>query len=124
MWLPDGKNLLTLYQDPSTGYVRDQIGLISYPSGQFHAVTKDTNGYGTLTVSADAKTLATVQHRTLRSFYVFPAAGTAQNLPNPSLTQEKDLFRFRLGRNWGLLPDRREATSCACPPTEATRLFS
>ncbi len=94
VWLPDGKNLLALYQDPSTGYVRDQIGMISYPSGQFHAITKDTNGYGSLTVSADAKTLATVQHRTQRSFYQFPAAGTAQNLPNPSLTEEKDLFHF------------------------------
>ncbi len=94
VWLPDGKNLLALYQDPSTGYVRDQIGVISYPSGQFHPVTKDTNGYGTLTVSADAKTLATVQHRTMRSFYTFPATGTGPIIPSPSLTQEKDLFHF------------------------------
>ncbi|HUJ82534.1 MAG TPA: hypothetical protein VLW83_11680, partial [Candidatus Acidoferrales bacterium] len=94
VWLPDGKSVLALYQDPSTGYVRNQIGVISYSSGQFHAVTKDTNSYGTLTLSADAKTLATVQRRTLRSFYVLSAAGTAQNLPNPSLTQEKDLSYF------------------------------
>jgi serine/threonine protein kinase len=93
VWLPDGKNLLATYQDPSTNYARSQIGLMSYPGGQFRAVTKDTNSYTTLTLSADAKTLATVQRRTLRGFYVFPAAGTAGNLPVPTLPQERDLAR-------------------------------
>jgi len=93
VWLPDGKSLLATYQDPSTNYIRSQIGLMSYPSGQFHAVTKDTNSYATLTISADAKTLATVQRRTLRGFYVFPAAGTTANLLAPALPQEKDLAR-------------------------------
>ena len=94
VWLPDGKSLLATYQDPSTNYSRYQIGLISYPRGQFHPVTKDTNSYATLTISADAKTLATVQRRALRGFYVFPPTGTAVNPPNPSLPQEKDLARL------------------------------
>jgi eukaryotic-like serine/threonine-protein kinase len=94
IWLPDGKGMLALYQDASSNYTRDQIGFVSYPGGQLHTVTKDTNGYATLTLSADAKTLATVQRRTLRSFYVFPAAGTSANLPNPSLPQEKDFTNF------------------------------
>jgi serine/threonine protein kinase len=94
VWLPNGKSLLVTYQDPSTNYTRYQIGVVSYPSGQFHPVTKDTNSYATLTMSADAKTLATVQRRALRGFYVFPAAGTAASLPAPSLPQEKDLIRL------------------------------
>jgi eukaryotic-like serine/threonine-protein kinase len=94
VWLPDGKSLLATYQDPSTNYARYQIGLMSYPGGRFHPVTKDTNSYATLTISADAKTLATVQRRTLRGFYLFPAAGTAANLPAPTLPQEKDLARI------------------------------
>ena len=94
VWLPDQKGLLALYQDPSTNFTHFQIGLISYPGGQFHAVTKDTNDYASLTLSADAKTLATVQQRTLRSFYVFPAAGTGANLPSPALPREKDIGDF------------------------------
>jgi serine/threonine protein kinase len=94
VWLPDGKNLLALYQDQSTHYSRYQIGLISYPGGQFHEVTKDTNNYASLTLSADASTLATVQQRTLRSFYVFPATGTGTNLPSLALPREKDIYDF------------------------------
>ncbi len=93
VWIPNGKSLLVTYQDASTNYSRYQIGVVSYPSGQFHPVTKDTNSYATLTMSADAKTLATVQRRALRGFYIFPAAGTAANLPAPALPQEKDLAR-------------------------------
>ena len=94
IWLPDGKGLIILYRDPSSGYTRYQIGQVSYPGGQFHAVTKDTNSYGALTLSADAKTLATVQQRTLRNFYVVPTTGTGANIPAPTLPQEKDLGYF------------------------------
>ena len=94
VWLPGGKGLLAIYQDPSTHYTRNQIGLIPYPSGQFHAVTNDTNNYRSLTLSADAKTIATVQQRTLRTFYVFPATGTDVNLPSPALRNEEDIGGF------------------------------
>ena len=94
VWLPGGKGLLAIYQDPSTHYSRNQIGLISYPGGQFHAVTKDTNNYPSLTLSADAKTLATIQQRTLEKFYVFPATGTGANLPSPALSDEDDIGGF------------------------------
>ena len=102
VWLPDGKALLVLYQGTSTHYSRFQIGLISYPGGQFHEITKDTNNYRSLTVSADAKTLATVQQRTPRSFYVFPASGTGASAPAPALPQERDFEDFAWAENGGL----------------------
>jgi serine/threonine protein kinase len=94
VWLPDGKGLLALYLDGSTQFTRNQIGFVSYPGGQFHAVTKDTNSYVTLTLSADAKTLATIQQKLLRSLYVFPGAGTGATVPAPSLSQEKNIGDF------------------------------
>jgi serine/threonine protein kinase len=94
VWLPDGKGMIGLYQDPSSHYTRYQIGFIAYPGGQFHAVTKDTNSYRTLTLSGDAKTLATVQQKTLRSFYTIPATGTGADVPAPALPQEKDISDF------------------------------
>ncbi|MGB0035850.1 MAG: protein kinase [Candidatus Acidiferrales bacterium] len=100
-WLPSGKGLVAIYQDASTDYSRNQIGLISYPGGQFHAVTKDTNNYRSLTLSADAKILATVQQRTLRSFYVFSATGTGTNLPSPALPRERDFTDFAWAETGG-----------------------
>ena len=86
-WLPDGRGLLTQYQDLSTGLSHNQIGFVAYPGGQFHAVTKDTNSYESMTLSADAKTIATVQVKRLYSLYAIPANGTTASAPNPALPQ-------------------------------------
>ncbi len=100
IWLPNGEALLGIYQGVA-GSPRTQIGITSIPGGQFQQVTKDTNSYITITLSADAKTLATVQQKTLASFYVFPAAGTGANPPGPALPQDKDVFNFAWAANGG-----------------------
>jgi len=94
VWLPDGRALLGLYQGPATGFSRLQIGVTAIPSGQFQQITKDTNNYSTLTISADAKTLATVQQKTFRSFYSFSVGGTGASLPAPALAQEQGVEDF------------------------------
>ena len=93
-WLPQGNGLLVLYQDKSTGFTRFQIGLISYPEGKFQTVSKDTNSYETLTLSADGKTLATVQRKPFHNFFLFPAGGTGAKPPDPVLTQERNMDEF------------------------------
>jgi Tol biopolymer transport system component len=57
-WTPDGRHLLTFYFKPHTG--QEQIGIVTVPSGEFHAVTNDVNSYSQLALSADGRTLATV----------------------------------------------------------------
>jgi serine/threonine protein kinase len=89
VWLPDGRGLLVQYQDLSTGLSHSQIGFVSYPGGQFQTITKDTNSYESLTLSADAKTLATVQVKRLFTFYSIPANGTAAIAPNSALPQQQ-----------------------------------
>jgi Tol biopolymer transport system component len=76
-WLPGGSWVLIGY-DPK-GYVFEggQLGVLSYPGARFFPVTRDTNDYRSLTVSADAKTAAAVQLRTSRSLYAFDAKGFA-----------------------------------------------
>ncbi len=88
-WLPDGRGLLVQYQDLSTGLNHNQIGFVSYPGGQFHAITKDTNSYESVTLSADGKTLATVQSKSLYTLYAIPAAGTGATSPNPAIPQQQ-----------------------------------
>jgi Tol biopolymer transport system component len=93
-WLPDRRGLLAIY-DRNIGFVtRSQLGFISDPGGQFHTVTNDTNDYGTLTLSADGKTLATVQRKATQILYLMPAAGFSGNPPNPAPAQSKDAAMF------------------------------
>ena len=91
-WMPDSSGLLLQYQDLSTGVNHNQIGYISYPGAQFHSVTKDTNSYESLTISADAKTLATVQSKLLFTVYTIPAAGAGANPPNAVIPQQQKGF--------------------------------
>jgi len=89
VWLPDGRGLLVQYQDLNAGLNHNQIGFVSYPGGQFHALTKDTNSYESLSLSADAKTLATVQLKRVFTLYAIPAAGTRANSPTPVMPQQQ-----------------------------------
>jgi len=85
-WLPGGQWLLAVYRQKGPSYNRAQIGLISPAGGPIQPVTRDTNAYATLTVSADAKTAATVQVRETTSLILLPGGGfTGSMTPQPLL---------------------------------------
>ena len=89
VWEPDGKGLIVAYWARES--LRVQIGVVSNPTGRFHAVTKDTNDYGALTLSSDGKTLATVQQKSTETMHIVPAMGFSGNAPNPVLSQINNL---------------------------------
>jgi eukaryotic-like serine/threonine-protein kinase len=91
-WTPDGRGLLVQYEDATSGF--DQIGYLSYPSGQFHAVTKDTSNYNDVALSTDGKTLATVQSKGFFAFYTLPATGTGATPPPPTIPQQQKGFMY------------------------------
>jgi Tol biopolymer transport system component len=90
-WLPGGQWLLARYDQKGPSYVRSQIGLLSHSGGQIQPVTRDTNEYDTLTLSADGKTAATVQVRTAYTLSLLPGAGVQANTPVQPLTQAQDV---------------------------------
>ena len=100
VWLPDGHGLLVQYQDMNAGPNHNQIGFVSYPGGQFHTITNDTNSYESLSLSADAKTLATVQLKRLYTLYAIPAAGRGPNSPTMP-QQQKGSLSFTWAGNDG-----------------------
>src|ERR1700683_1703701 len=126
VWLPDGRGLLVQYQDVNTGLNRNQIGFISYPGGQFHTITKDTNSYESLSLSADAKTLATVQLKRLFNLYVIPAAGTGASLPTPTMPQrQKGSLSFNWAGNDGFyLAEDRQLVRVSSTGSNKTTLLS
>jgi serine/threonine protein kinase/Tol biopolymer transport system component len=91
VWPPGGQWLLARYNQKGGSYVRSQIGLISRTGGQIQPITRDTNEYETLTLSADGKTAATVQVRTAYSLSLLPGAGAQANTIVQSLAQTQDV---------------------------------
>ncbi len=73
-WL-SADRLLVLYSEQGAGYIQAQVGWVSLQSGKILPVTRDTNSYSTLTVSADKRIAATVQVKTTRTLQLIPAAG-------------------------------------------------
>jgi serine/threonine protein kinase/Tol biopolymer transport system component len=75
-WLPGGHALLVLYGSKSLGNDQAQIGVLT-TDGKLHPVTRDTNRYATLSLSADAHSVATVQVKTTRTLLVQPMSGNS-----------------------------------------------
>ncbi|PYU20775.1 MAG: hypothetical protein DMG30_19850 [Acidobacteria bacterium] len=87
-WMPDGNGLLALYFQKGPDYFqRAQIGLVPPRSSRINPITRDTSSYATLTLSADGKTLATVQTKTSQNLYLQRAADKAAGEPSAVLPQ-------------------------------------
>jgi Tol biopolymer transport system component len=94
-WLPDMRGLLISHLGRESGYSRNQIAYVALPSGETTAITKDTNNYSNLSLSADGKTIATSQQKASRTFYLLPADGGGANAsPRPIFEQERDIANF------------------------------
>jgi len=102
-WLPAKNWLLVNYNTRGNLLEIGQLGLISYPQGQFHQLTRDTSNYSSLTVSSDGRTAASVQVRLTRSLYLFDKQAS-QNAPLPApLSQAGDVRRLNWTKNGKLL---------------------
>ena len=108
-WLPDSRGLITTYQQNASFSARNQLAFVSEPAGQLRPITRDTNNYQTLTLSADGGTLATVQQRLTQTFYVLPAAGFSGDAPKPAPAQVQQAFFFDWAGDGTLYFDNVEA---------------
>jgi serine/threonine protein kinase len=60
-WLPDQAAMLVIGSGRDSNFNRGQVGIVSYPKGDYRPITNDTNDYPSISVSADGKSIATVQ---------------------------------------------------------------
>jgi Tol biopolymer transport system component len=72
-WLPDGRSFLAVAVDLS-GLAAPQIWRVEYPSGERTRFTNDLNGYRGVSLSADGRSLVTVQSETVAGIYVADGA--------------------------------------------------
>jgi serine/threonine protein kinase/Tol biopolymer transport system component len=99
LWLRND-SLAVIYQRKGA-IGRGQIGVIRSPGAQIQPITRDTNAYSTLTVSADGKTAATVQTRITNTLELLTGAGGHSAVV--SLPQTQDVQGFTWTADGSLL---------------------
>jgi eukaryotic-like serine/threonine-protein kinase len=82
-WSPDGQGIFIIYSAGGPNFARGQIGFLPITGKKFQSITRDTNGYTTLTASDDGSSLATVQTKTSHNIYIIPGAGTKSAQVSP-----------------------------------------
>jgi serine/threonine protein kinase len=101
-WLPDGHALLVLAADATSNFNRRQIGLITYPKGEYRAVTKDANNYLSISLPADGKTIATIQSQPHGAIQMASYDGKSSGQP-ATISERPPSFAFTWGSNDKLL---------------------
>lgn len=73
-WAPDGSGIFLLSDRVDADYYfRDQVDFLSYPRGEFHKITRDTNSYSGLSVSSNVKNLVTIMNQDNFNLFVLPS---------------------------------------------------
>jgi serine/threonine protein kinase/Tol biopolymer transport system component len=101
-WLPDGKALIVPAASVESGFLKTQLGYLSYPAGEFRALTTDTNDYLHPSVSADGRMVVASQNQVRQIFQVASAENASDWKP---VTLSSQIIVWQ----WAWLPDGRLA---------------
>jgi serine/threonine protein kinase/Tol biopolymer transport system component len=74
-WSPDGRALFAMYAPTGVNALMAQIGFLDSKGAEIEPITRDTNAYTTLTLSADGRTLATILRRSYATISVLSGRG-------------------------------------------------
>jgi eukaryotic-like serine/threonine-protein kinase len=122
-WMPDGRALITSASKVAAGRMQHQIGYVSYPDGQYRALTEDTNNYGNLGIAKDGKTLVAIQSKLRFSLFIAPANDPDQLRTVPLATQ-LPLWRWNWMPDGRLIVPQSGSLKAVAPSGEETTLYS
>jgi len=86
-WLPGGRWLLAVFAEKGPNLERTQIGLLS-SKGELQPITRDTNRYATLTLSADGKSASSVQVKTTRTLTLLDGSDSPKKPAEPQVLSQ------------------------------------
>jgi Tol biopolymer transport system component len=89
-WSPVDRVLFVMHGQTGANGIKAQIGFLRDTGGEIEPITRDSNRYATVTVSADGKTLATVLVRSEATVFVLSDTGHDFAQPRPVLSQAND----------------------------------
>lgn len=100
VWMPDGTALIATGLQADAEHMQAQIGYVNYPSGEYRALTADTNDYTNLGISKDGTTIAAIQSKLHLNLGLAPENSPDQLTAVP-LQSELPIWR------WTWMPDGR-----------------
>src|ERR1700722_4465518 len=121
-WMPDGRGVLVLDQSRSSNYERSQIVYVSYPDGKLTPITRDTNNYGSLSLTANGQVLATVLSEGRWNLWVMPAGGAGADARQVSPVN--DFTNFTWTHDGRLIHDSDNMLRWVNPETGAKGVFA
>jgi Tol biopolymer transport system component len=89
-WSPVDRVLFVMHGQTGANGIKAQIGFLRETGGEIEPITRDSNRYATVTVSADGKTLGTVLVRSEATVFVLSDTGHGFAEPRPILSQAND----------------------------------
>ena len=95
-WSASGDGLFVTYHQKGPDVGRFQIGFVSLRDGLLRPISRDTNSYSTLSLSADGKTLATVQQKAVSNLFMLPGDGSTSSTASPLAIAGERVSNF----NW------------------------
>ncbi len=101
VWLPGADGFVVTTQ--SFSVPQRQIGMVSYPKGEFRSLVTDTNNYSRPSVSADGKRIAATQRHYSYELAVAPAAKPDELAPVRLMMPNQELQEWSWTRDGKLL---------------------
>jgi eukaryotic-like serine/threonine-protein kinase len=94
-WTPDSRSIFLSYAPTARSLAPGrQIGVVSYPEGKFRTITNDVNSHASVSLSADGKTLATVQTQTTTELDVLPSSGRGSGVVISDIPRQETIPGF------------------------------
>jgi eukaryotic-like serine/threonine-protein kinase len=119
-WMPGGNALITTSSQFDVGRMQSQIGFLTFPAGDYRALTADTNNYSRVGVSNDGKTIVAIQSKVRFSLSIAPAGDPDQLHTIPLATQILPWRWDWLADGRLLLPQAGALKAVAADGTEST----
>ncbi len=98
LWDPDGRNIFVIFAaiggQPFT--VNTRLGVFSYPEAKFRILTNDVVDHDTISITADGKTLATLQDQSAMEADVLDGSGKGTPTAIPGIPSQQVLA----GMDW------------------------
>jgi len=98
LWDPNGRNIFVIFAttggEPFT--VNTRLGVLSYPEAKFRILTNDVVDHDTISITADGKTLATLQDQSAMEVDVLDASGKGTPTAIPGIPPQQVLA----GMDW------------------------
>ncbi len=95
LWLPNGDDLLAIGRD---GTSQGQIYKHTISAGQWRRLTNDLSNYVGLSVTADGKTVVTIQHENPGNLWILPATGDKAEAKQ--ITAGRNIMTDATGVSW------------------------